>query len=249
MLFHDDSEGYTSVSDAVDRGPWSRFDQSGGTVSLSKNYAHSGTQSFRVCYPGDETQAYMGIDLGAGERHLFLRWWELRERAGDFEGAKDYDWGAEKLNRLRSRVIESTGVDYPLGWGSAGHDVFGSPGLNEPGSIDLFGNSVASYQEDGGYVTSADGNIPRGEWHMFEVELDLGTPGQPDGLARIWIDDVLEAETLNIGLLPRGEARIEEIWMGGWFSGGHDPEPSPACRYFDDVVVARSKIGFSEPSS
>src|ERR1041384_2504984 len=64
VVFSDGLEGYTSAADAVAKGPWSGYDQSGATVAPSKNYAHTGTQSLRVCYPSNEAQAYMLIKTG-----------------------------------------------------------------------------------------------------------------------------------------------------------------------------------------
>lgn len=241
ILFADDAENYTSIADAVARGPWAGYE---GNVSISRNYAKSGTQSYRVCYVANEAQAFVEIDLGAGVKHLFLRWWELREKAGDFPGAVDYDWAGEKFNRIRSRIIGTTGLDYPLGWGSAGANPFGGPGTTDGGEISLFGNSVAAQAPGGGgYVTSFNYNMPRGEWHLFEVEINLGTFGQANGEARIWVDNVLRAERRNVVLLPKNDASLEIIWMGGWYSGSGNPSGGPACRYFDDIVVSRSRIG------
>jgi hypothetical protein len=245
VLFSDGAEGYTSADDAVARGPWANYDQSGGSVAPSKNYAHTGSQSLRICYGSNEAQAYMGIQLRPGMSHLFFRWWELRERAGDFSGAVDYDWAGEKFNRLRSATIGTTGVDYPLGWGAAGGG-FGSSGTTDAGAIGIFGNSTAS---NGADMFSYNYPMRRGEWHMFEVEYDLGTVGSANGSLRMWIDDKLVAQRTGVTLLPKTTATIDDIWVGGWYSGNGDPAGGKACRYVDDVVVSTSKIGFGDGGS
>src|SRR5690606_9206385 len=115
----DDLE-WSDVDEAIAAGPWASRD---GNVSISENYAHSGSRSLRVAYGSVEAQSYLGIELPEGADHLFCRWWELRERAGDFPGAQDYDWGGEKFNRFRSAEIgvqPTGGLDYPLGWTAAG---------------------------------------------------------------------------------------------------------------------------------
>jgi len=239
--FSDGAEGYTSASDAVSRGPWTAVDQSGGTAGPSKNYAHSGTQSIRVCYSAQEAQAYMEITLPK-LTHVFFRWWELREKAGDFSGAQDYDWSGEKFNRLRSATIGSTGIDYPLGWPAKGGG-FGSPGVTDSGPIQLFGNSTASNGSD---LFSVNYAMTRGQWHMFEFELNLGTAGSANGSARLWIDDKLVTERTNVNLLPKTSATIDRIWVGGWYSGAQPANNS--CRYIDDIVVASTKIGGTVPS-
>lgn len=234
--FSDGLEGYASAAEAITKGPWQALDQSGGTVSTSKNYAHSGTQSLRICYGANEAQAYLEIPLPR-LNHVFFRWWELRERKGDFSGALDYDWSGEKFNRLRSADIGSSGVDYPLGWQAAGGG-FGSPGVTDSGPIVMFGNSTAS---NGADHFTTNYSMKRGEWHMFELELNLGTQGSSNGATRLWIDDRLVAERTNLMLLPKSNATIDKIWVGGWYSGASPANNS--CRYVDDIVVASSKIG------
>jgi hypothetical protein len=237
VLFSDDAEGYTSVKDAVAKAGWAFAE---GAVALSKNYAHSGNQSYQLSFACQECTAYLSVKF-PNRKRVFVRWWELRERAGDFPGAQDYDWSAEKAMRFRSAVIESTGVDYPLGWESASStSPFGGPGTDGPGDLVIFGNSTASLDTQ---LIRYRPKIKRGEWHMYEVEIDLGTRGSSNGAVRLWIDDVLVAQRTNVNLTPKTDATLGEVWVGGWYSGA-SPSPSPARRYIDDIVVAEEKIGF-----
>jgi hypothetical protein len=241
ILFSDDAEGYTSVKDAVSKAGWA-FSE--GAVALSKNYAHSGSQSYQLSFTCNECNAYLGLQF-PGRKRVFVRWWELRERAGDFPGAQDYDWSAEKAMRFRSATIQTTGVDYPLGWESANPtNQFGGPGTDGPGDLVIFGNSTASLDTQ---LIRYRPKINRGEWHMYEVEIDLGTQGSANGAVRLWIDDVLVAQRANVNLTPKSDATIGEIWVGGWYSGA-SPSPSPARRYIDDIVVSDQKIGFGSGS-
>jgi hypothetical protein len=236
-LFDDDSEAYPTVAAGLSAGLWSRYE---GAVAVSTHYAHSGATSYQLAYGSVEAQSFLGISVPGEHRHLFLRWWELRERAGDFAGAGDYDWSAEKTMRLRSAVIGSTGVDYPIGW-SADTGLGGTSGTDGPGAMGIFGNSTASNGDD---LISTVVEIERGVWNMFEVEIDLGDVGQANGAVRLWVNDVLVAQRSGVVLLPQNAASIDEIWVGGWYSGGRNPNPAPARRYVDDVVVAEEKIGF-----
>ncbi|MBX5461133.1 MAG: hypothetical protein IRZ28_08585 [Steroidobacteraceae bacterium] len=233
-LFSDNADSVSSVSAALGSGLWARIE---GNVAISKNYAHSGTQSYQLSYNANEAQSFLGVRI-AGRKHVFLRWWELRERAGDFPGAQDYDWSAEKTIRFRSATIGSTGVDYCVGWEAAGSQV-GTSGTDGPGQMVIFGNSSASNGRDLLRVTPS---FERGKWYMFEVEIDLGTRGQSNGALRIWQNDKLLGQVTGVNLLPSTDANIEEIWVGGWYSG-LSPNPSPARRYVDDIVVADAKIG------
>lgn len=239
ILFSDGGEGYTSAADAVSKGPWAYQEHnSWGEIGVSKNYAHSGDQSFRVCYTGNEGAAQIEIHLDKGYRRLFLQWWELRERGGDFSGANNYDWGGEKFNRFRSANLDgTTGIDYPIGWGAYGGG-FGTSSLNDGGYLKLFGNSANS---NGDEHFAVEYRMPRGEWHMFEVELNIGSQGTANGETRMWIDDVLKAQTTGLLLLPKQDNLLQHIWMGGWYS--HETPNPKSCRYFDDVKVSTTRIG------
>jgi hypothetical protein len=226
------------ITTAVSSGTWARME---GDVQLSSNYTHDGhKQSYMLSYPVLEAQSFLGVDLPVGQKHIFLRWWEVRERAGDFPGALDYDWSAEKAMRFRSLTIGSTGVDYPLGW-EAITGQGGTAGTDGPGPLVIFGNSLASNGSD---ELRAQPSIQRGQWNMYEVEINLGTVGTADGGCRIWVNDVLIGETANVVMLPTNDADIQEIWVGGWFSG-QAPNPAPARRYIDEIVLADEHIGFA----
>jgi hypothetical protein len=234
VLFSDSAEGHSSIQSAIDKGVWSRAE---GEVALSKNYAR-GTQSYQLGYRYNEAQSFLAISLPQGKKRVFLRWWEVREKAGDFSGAQDYDWSAEKTVRFRSATIGSTGIDYCLGWEAAGSQR-GTSGTDGPGEFAFFGNSTASNGSDHLRVRP---NIQRGQWNMYEVEVNLGSRGQANGAVRIWLNNTLIGERANLNLLPSTDSNIEEIWVGGWYSG-LSPNPAPARRYVDDIIVSDTKIG------
>jgi len=248
-LFQNGAESVASIQDAMTQGLFSFLSQDGGgLVEVSTHYAHSGSKSFRFCYSQNEAQAAAEIRLPSGQKHVFFQWWELRERAGDFTGAHDYDWAGEKFNRLRSSIIQTTGVDYPLGWSAStnGQGSFGTSALDGPGNIGMFGNSTAS---NGADLFSFYYPMPRGEWHRFEVEINLGSVGTANGAARIWVDGVMKAEKTNVDLLPKNDANIDLIWLGGWYSGSSAPL-AQSCRYVDDVIIANTgPIGGAAPSA
>lgn len=236
--FEDGAE-WASVRDAEQNGPW---DYHEGDVTLSTTYAHSGTKSIRVCYAGNESQSFIainspGVIAGSnnGETHVFLRWWELR--------GKNYDWSGEKFNRMMG--LQSNGnvtIDYPLGWVADGG--WGQPGTNNAGSIQMFGNSSFS---NGLTHWKYTYKMPREEWHEFEYELKLNDVGVANGESRLRIDGRLVAEVTGVEL-RYARHTVDTIWMGGWYSGGNNPEPSPTCRYIDDVSVATETTGLVSPN-
>lgn len=231
----DDADKFSTVADAIKAGVW---DSTEGMVAISTNYAHSGNKSYKVSFPANESVAYLNFRLPSGKTRVFVRWWELRERAGDFSGAQDYDWSAEKTLRLRSSTIGSTGIDYVLGWEAASGQR-GSSGTDGPGDMVIFGNSAASNDSEHVRVRPP---FSRGVWTMIEMEINLGTAGNRDGATRLWVNDKLIGEATGLSLLPSGSSTVDQIWVGGWYSG-LSPNPSPANRYIDDVVIADQKIG------
>lgn len=231
----DDADKFSTVAAAITAGVWENTE---GMVSISTNYAHSGTKSYKISFPANEAVGYLNFRLPSGKSRIFVRWWELRERAGDFAGAQDYDWSAEKTLRLRSATIQSTGIDYVLGWEAASGQR-GTSGTDGPGDMVIFGNSAASNDSEHIRVRPA---ITRGQWNMIEMEVNLGTTGQSNGSTRLWVNDKLVGEATGLSLLPSGTSTVDQIWVGGWYSG-LSPNPAPASRYIDDVVIADQKIG------
>jgi len=75
----------------------------------------------------------------------------------------------------------------------------------------------------------------RGRWYAVETEIKLNTPGQSDGLLRIWIDGKLIAEKTQMNITGSVASPINRVMFGGWYSSsaaGRNP-----CRYvFDDRI-------------
>lgn len=246
--FSDDLEAWVDADDAVASGPWSLHDDNrGSSVEISGDVFFSGSKSLKVCYLDNEHQSFLAFDapnldsslheIGGthtGVDHLYLRWQEYRPT--------NFDWAGEKFNRIQGVFSNgNVSLDYPLGWASAeGAGGFGAPGTTEPGAIQFFGNSQYSNPLN---HFSHNYVITREEWHVFELEIRLNTLGKTNGSSRLWIDDVLVASAENISL-REDSYTLDRIWMGGWYSGIGDPDPSPACRYIDDVMASdRSMTG------
>ena len=225
---------WSNTATAVSSGPYNDVNND---VTMSTTYAHSGAKSGMFCYHSNEDSAWIQFDVpgmtpGAnnGATHIYLRWWEFRPA--------NYDWSGEKFNRIMG--VQSNGnltLDYPLGWEAEGG--WGQPGTNNPGPIKMFGNSIYS---NGINIWSYSYAIPRGEWHAFEYEIKLNDVGSANGETRLWIDDTLVTQVTDIEL-RYANYTLDRVWLGGWYSGGNNPEPSPACRYVDDVAASAEKIG------
>jgi len=81
-------------------------------------------------------------------------------------------------------------------------------------------------------------NIDR--WVCFEMEVLLNTPGKQDGLYRMWADDSLIVERLNVDLRGSESYLINEVMLDCYWNGG---SPKEQNRYFDNFVISTQKIG------
>jgi hypothetical protein len=236
--YFSDGLEWSDVDTAIKSGPWA---EKQGNVSISTQYAHSGTRSLKVCYAANEHISHLGFKNPADNslikaKSVILGWWELR--------AADYDWSGEKFNRVGGRLPNGNlSIDYPLGWVAKGG--WGQPGTNDPGNIQMFGNSQYS---NGRNLFSVYYNMPRVQWHHFEYEITLNDIGVANGSARLWVDNNLIAQTGNVELRYDNTHTIDFVRMGGWYSGGNNPEPSPACRYIDDVTLTLSGTRAAAPN-
>jgi len=88
-----------------------------------------------------------------------------------------------------------------------------------------------------------------GEWYCVETHVKLNDPGEYNGVFELWIDDGLEAGSYNlnwIGSYEMGPGKgfgmntfsLENVW--------NDGSPKAQSRYFDNLVIGRSKIGPAE---
>jgi hypothetical protein len=80
-----------------------------------------------------------------------------------------------------------------------------------------------------------------GRWYCVEARVRLNTPGQSDGLFEMWIDDQSEASRTGLNwvgsytLYGLNALFVENFW--------NDGSPVAQERYFDDLVVSKSRIG------
>ena len=84
-----------------------------------------------------------------------------------------------------------------------------------------------------------------GKWHLVEQEVKLNTPGKPDGSIRLWIDEKLVVQELNLTFRTTPELKIEGIFFSTFF-GGSDlswATPKETQVDFAHFVVSETYIG------
>ena len=217
--------------------------QSGIAVVQSSVAAFSGSKGFRGIHDGKGTLGVSGGNtrnqsvvktLPGGLKHVFGRW-AFREAPG-FEFCAIN--GSTKLVRFN-------GNGYPKVWllNYNGSYVIGAEGpYDSIGGTDLFPTGV---------------RVSTSVWQQIEFEWKLNTPGQANGLMRLWIDGRLVMERLNrqwVGPLPTS-------------TGLHHPSPTPSnfaigniqlymqcglgTMYYDRFAAGNTRIGLAtgRPSS
>ena len=84
--------------------------------------------------------------------------------------------------------------------------------------------------------------MPSDRWVCIEQYLRLNTPGQEDGVFKVWIDGRQALSEKGLRLRDLQGIRIEEVWFNV-FHGGTAKAPADMHAYIDNVVIARRYIG------
>jgi hypothetical protein len=88
-----------------------------------------------------------------------------------------------------------------------------------------------------------------GYWYCIETHAKLNTPGKNDGAFELWVNDVLECAAYNVnwvGSYEIGAGKgygINVFMLENYWNDGAFKEQS---RYFDNLVISRSKIGMAK---
>jgi len=98
----------------------------------------------------------------------------------------------------------------------------------------------------GGYLSLLSANYSFAnhinEWVAVEVELKLNTSGARDGIYRVWVNDSLVIERLNVDIRGSTADKINEVMLDAYWNGGATGNLN---RYFDDFVISTQKIGLT----
>jgi len=158
--------------------------------------------------------------------HIFMRWYHKFEDG--FEGFPP------KMARIRHRDRQIWKTSYAVHcW------------ITNEGEVVLDVKAINSSQANSaGYLPVARSgfNLKKsiGNWVCFEIEVKLNSPGGKDGLYRLWINDELKIERLNVDLRGNTSEKINELMLDCYWNNGSPKEQS---RFYDDFVVSENKIG------
>ncbi len=232
--------GVGSTAHAYDNTDWIWFDDFEDGLSLSSKYedislnglsvssddTFSGINSLKQTYSVGQVDAGWIIkvmDSGYPD-HLFVRWYHKFE-----DGFVSTPPKMARM-RYRQRFGDWTSIFSIHCW-IDNHEV------------------VADVKSANGWLPIAwsgfsftdPSNI--GRWVCYEMEVKLNTPGQSDGHYRMWIDDNLVIERLQVNLRGNYSYHMNEVSLDCYWNGG---APQVQSRYFDDFVISTSKIGLKD---
>ncbi|WP_244272202.1 polysaccharide lyase [Halomonas aestuarii] len=122
---------------------------------------------------------------------------------------------------------------------SGGDEVNGENGFSmrfmwrAAGQGELYEYVVSKDKKYGASVGRGLWSFPTGEWITIEQELVLNTPGEKDGLARVWINGVPVLEQSEIVYRTTDEVTIDGLMFSTFFGGHGKDWRTPRDQYAD----------------
>lgn len=186
-FFDTDFEMGSSGCDWAANG-WNDFGQApcSGPMTISTAKAISGTHSLHLNYVTlNNTQSVTATpsiyrSSWTPATHIFMR----------FAISVDADFQISPYNTKLIRIHE--GTVYPRPWFSLNSGTYQmriEGPFDTPGNVDIMDTGIAPN---------------RGNWDQIEMEWQLNTCGQSNGLMRIWVNGVLRIERVNRAWIGEG---------------------------------------------
>jgi hypothetical protein len=218
------------------------------TITATAANVYSGSRALQILYPQGGNGGWLTRWFMPGYDRVFMRVyvkWERGWMSATNGGDKSIGLYGNRVDNQWSGFgkagIKPSGTDFFVGM-LVSNNWYSSP---DPGELIMYsyfpdmaqapdgmywGNNFR--QSDPKVVTVPD------QWWCLEYELKANTPGLHDGYQRMWINDVLKGETLNMRWRDTTDVRINAAQITG--SGGG---PVTEHKWYDNVVVAAQKIG------
>ena len=210
-------------SGAADMTQWDEVSAPAGNLTYERGVAHSGNYSARIRYAMDESSAHMVLLNRSFEEGVYVRFWQM------------YPQGFTQKNLKQVRLFHAEGGSYQ---GSFTASLWSNP----PEILSIF---YGGMDNDGRDAVYSPFTVPAGQWFKTALYIKYNTPGQNNGLYRLWRDDKLVVSYDDIVWRTNNEG-ANGLWVGGNYSGG-GIDPVPFDRYLDDIYIATEPDIISEP--
>jgi hypothetical protein len=157
--------------------------------------------------------------------------------------------GATDSATLRYRVRFSPGFDFVRGgklpglYGGRGHSggvqPTGEDGFSmrlmwrESGQGEVYAYLPGSGARHGVSLLRGRWHFVPGRWHQVTQQILLNTPGQADGLLRMWLDGVAVGEASGLRFRDHPAVRIDGVFVDLFFGGNDDSWAARADTHVD----------------
>ncbi|NLD99610.1 MAG: T9SS type A sorting domain-containing protein [Fibrobacter sp.] len=219
---------------------WLWFDDFETTTNLKTNYQDVNTTGMTVsvkdAFEGKYSlnQNYQVGQQNAGwivrynetgfPNHVFMRWYHKFESG--------FDGFPPKMARIRNRSHSTWTSPFEVHcWIADGKIVSDikatkSSQANSSGWLPIVKSDY-----------SVSNNV--GKWVCYEMEVQLNDPGKANGLCRIWADDNLIIERLNIDIRGNEKIPINEVMLDCYWN---EKSPNIQNRYYDNFIISTKRI-------
>ncbi len=197
------------------------------TTGLARSTADAveGEASLRQVYtPGQVSAGWViKVEPNGFPDHLFYRW---HHKFGD-----GYDTFPPKMARAgyRERGTSWQEIFRVHTWISG----------NQP-TLDVLARNSSQGPWLPVAISDFNLNDNRDQWNLYEVEIKLNSPGNTDGLYRMWINNQLMVERTNVDLRGNTSDKINEVMLDAYWNTGAS---ATLERFFDNFVISTERIG------
>lgn len=204
-------------------------DKSTNGLSISNEQAFRGNLAVKQHYTtGQKAAGWLSYISNQLPDHIFIRWYHFFQSG--------YETAPAKMLRVQNRNHQGD-------WSKqfAVH-VWATNNLLTLDTYSKFSQQRNASDwlavATSNYNAIAAENLNR--WVYFELEVKLNQSGASDGLFRLWADDKLIIEKLNVDIRGDSNLGFNEVMIDTYFNAGAS---SPLSRYYDNFVVSSEKIG------
>ena len=119
----------------------------------------------------------------------------------------------------------------------------------QPSGDDPERKTIIIENEAGSAGTTSSGmSVPLDRW--FSMQLGMKVSRDNTGWVRLWIDNELEAEQLNVNTIQAGDTAITNWGIGDWWNGvpWTDGSPGEDDLWLDEIIIASDMPGYGAPT-
>jgi hypothetical protein len=252
VLFADDFESYTSLSQLSSSGRYDNYYHS-QNFALDTDTKFHGEQSLRMRMPatGSEVSNAVVRTVSPDEDVLFLRVYARYQ--SDYSGINSAHNGMRISGNYSGPGSRPDGTDFFLvtvensRYRSEPEPGYTHAYVYHPEQDDAYGEhwypdgSTSNGQQSFGefFVQRPNTSPSRGEWICFEVMVKLNAPGSRDGRVAVWENGKLIADWVNLRFRDVDSVKIDEFQL----ENGGQGSTQQNDKWYDNLVIATSYIG------